>query len=504
MPSCMVACIWAEKIGIAVERRRLPETEDEPLALSTPNSTIQVASDEAESFGVAAGMTVQGARGLCGGLLVFPYDRLAYEIAARPIWDLVATESDVVEPESPEVCYAEMPGTPAEVVSRLSRLGEYLAPLVRVPIRAAVARSKFVALRAARFRGPNGTMVIPLGEETRFLAQASLGDVLSRIPKLDLKSRQQLDRLGVRTLGDIWTLTPNRLPKSLQKVGHQLLQLAQGFDGDPVRPLWPPRTLRAFASFTEDSGDGGGFNSGVDDLLVIENRLVKMVESISVKLAARHEYTREITLQVGLLDGTFLRETERLVMPESQVPPLFRAGARRLLGLHIEQPIVSLELIASELGTGSGVQLSLLDAAGEMPHERIKRLEAATCYLRTKYGPRVLITGALLGRARRIDLWTYSLTRYLSEQLPQVAVDGEGAPIRYWRRSAASMRRRIQADQGERRRYEVLRVHNRWRETGMRHGVLTDAEVFRVETDPFGVSDIRRFENDWRLTGTSD
>lgn len=66
------------------------------------------------------------------------------------------------------------------------------------------------------------------------------------------------------------------------------------------------------------------------------------------------------------------------------------------------------------------------------------------------------------------------------------------------------MRRRIQADQGERRRYEVLRVHNRWRETGMRHGVLTDAEVFRVETDPFGVSDIRRFENDWRLTGTSD
>jgi DNA polymerase-4 len=504
MSSDWVACLWGERLGVAVERRRLPELVDEPVVLAAPDATIAVTSTEAEIWGITAGISVQGARGLCADLRVLPYDRLAYEIAARPLWDLIATESNVVEPVSPEVCYVEISGDRMEAASRIRRIVEVMAPRLTEPVRAGIGRSKFVALRAAQSRMAHGPILVPFGEEARFLAGFPLDTVPAKGRKFDSKSRQQLDRLGVRTLGDILSLAPNRLPKSLQRVGNELLQLAQGYDSDPVRPLWPPRALHARMSFTDESAEGGGYSGGVSDLLVIENRLVKMAEHISADLAATHEYAREISVTVGLLDGTFLTETERLAMPESAVLPLFRAAMRQFQRLQIEQPVVSLEVVAAELGAGSGVQLALMDAGGEMPHERLLRLEAAIAFLRKKHGPRVLIKGALLGRVRRIDLWTYSLARYGSEPLPQVAVDKDGNPVRYWRRGVSKPRRLLKVGRDEHRRYEVLRVYNRWRETGMRHGTLTDADVFRVETDPFGVSELRRLETDWRLTGTAD
>jgi len=499
-----VACLWIEKIAIAVEHRRLPETAEEPLALTNPDGIFQVVSDEAEHWGVSVGMTVQAGRSLCGDLRIFPYDRPAYEIVARPIRDLIATESDRVEPASPEICYVELQGGREVVVDRLRRLVEMIASLIGLAVRAGVARSKFVALRAAQYRLPDVVLVISPGDERLFLGGTPLGALVPYLPKLDLKSRSQLDRIGVKTLGDIWSLPPARLPRVLQRIGYQLRQLAQGFDGDPVRPLWPPRRIVARTSFTDSVEDGDAYSDGVEDLTVIELRLRKMAEVVAEKLGAKHEYAREITLRIGLRDGTFFTQTERLVMPEALASPLHRAGLRQLQRFEIEQPVVLLELIAAELGTGSGVQLSLLDAGGELPHERAKRLEAAIVFLRTKHGPRVVITGAILHQARRVHLWTYSLARYLSEPITDVATDGEGVPVRYSRSAALVQRRRASAAPSVRETYRVRCLLNRWHETGMRHGALTEAEMFRVETEPFGVSDIRRLESEWRLTGIID
>jgi nucleotidyltransferase/DNA polymerase involved in DNA repair len=490
-----VACFWIENIGAAVEYSRLPHLEGEPLVLAAPDGAVVAVSEEAARWGVTAGITTQSARSLCSDLIVLPYDRVAYEIAARTVWNAIAIESSVVEPVSPEICYAELRGTHQEVVNRLRHFSEALVPCVGMPVRIGLARTKFVAVRAAR-QSSNEPVIIPLGEEARFLSTLPLSSLPSH-PKLDQKAKQQIQRLGIKKLGDIWALPPHRLPKTLQKVGHQLLQWAQGHDSAPVKALWPPRTISVNLRFED----------GIEDRFAAENALRELAKEVACQLSTSGEFAREVTLSVGLSNGTFLTETEKLALPESQMAPIYRTALRLLQKLHIEQPVTSLKITAGEVGSGAGIQLSLMDQAGELPHERLKRLEAVLAHLRRRYGPRAVISGSLLSKARRIHLWTYALGHLLSEPLEQVATDERGTPVRYWRRTAG----RLSPAEGphgrysqQERAYDVVTIHNRWRETRSRQGALIDTEVWRVETDPFGVSELRHLDTEWRLTATWD
>ena len=47
-------------------------------------------------------------------------------------------------------------------------------------------------------------------------------------------------------------------------------------------------------------------------------------------------------------------------------------------------------------------------------------------------------------------------------------------------------------------------MQDRWRETRREGFSLRDADVYRVETDPWGLSELRNMEAEWRLTGRLD
>ena len=89
---------------------------------------------------------------------------------------------------------------------------------------------------------------------------------------------------------------------------------------------------------------------------------------------------------------------------------------------------------------------------------------------------------------RRIGLWTSPIGRLLNDPI-QVDMDGSGVPVRYWWR-------------GERR--EVARIQNRWRETDWSWGQVAEQTVFRVETLPPGLCELRRMGSEWRLGAVAD
>jgi nucleotidyltransferase/DNA polymerase involved in DNA repair len=474
----MVACFYLEQFAAQCEQSRLPTLEGEPFVLSEAADVV-AASETARALGALPGHTVATARSLCGpDLIILPYDRPTYEASAESLWDAFAVESDVVEPASPEMCYVELSG--ANIEQRASSLAEAIATRVGCSIRIGLARTKLVARHAAM--GSEGqTVVIPIGEEWRTLATLPV----SVVPGMEPKTVVRFKRLGIDYLGDVLRLPHGKIPRDLKKACLALRQFALGNDGDPVRPLWPPRRLERRVAFDE----------AVSDELRIAATMERMGDYLAKELANHGDFCRSIKLLVGFEDGGYREEREKLASPTHDAKAIYRAARRLLSRTRVDQAILSLRLTALELGAGSGVQLALLEekqCSTLTPPERNRRLEASLRYIRGRWGVNAILRGSLLYKARRIGLWTFPLGHLLSEPV-QVTTDSSGSPVYYQRSSRRAVAR-----------YTVTRIHDRWRERSWRWGVKRERTVFRVETDPWGISELQTLGVEWRLTGVAD
>jgi len=469
----LVACFWMPQFVIAVERARLTHLWGRPLALAR-DGILAAVSEEALPYGVRPGLAAAGARALCQDLAILPYDDEACREAARPVWDLFAIESSVVEPESPETCFVEFSG--ADVLPRVRQLASDVASRVRIPVHAGLARTKFVARHAAM--GPAGGQVVtvPAGREAAFAALLPL----ECAEFLDLRVRQRLQRLGVRRLGDVARLPARDLHRQFREVGELLRRLALGEDGERVRPLWPPRSLEQGLFFEDEVADEARLHEG----------LRRCAEALGSQLARSREYARSVALMAVLAGGEAREESEKLLQPAESARPIFRAALRLLGRMRLDRPVVEVRLRAGDLGTGSGVQLALLDDSrmAGLPHERQRSLEAALAFLRRRCGPGAVVTAGRMRQAGRTELWTYPLGRRADEPL-EVVTDQRGAPLRFHSRGRTRWVRQIQ---------------DVWRETEWFWDSLVEQTVYRVETDSGGLCEIRRCGVQWRLQALAD
>lgn len=474
----LIACYWMPDIGIACERARLPHLREEAVALAGVDAMLAAVSEQATNAGVRAAQTVSAARALCPALIVLPYDRRAYEEAAQCVWDLLAVESSFVEPLSPELCYVELRGP--DLLERAQAMARYIATAVGIPVQAGMARSKFVAREAAQ-TSRNGrkqeVMTIPLAREAAFLAPMPI----ERLTHIDAKLKQKLMRLGLKTLGDVLALPPSELRHKFREVGLLLQRLAVGDDGERVRARWPPQSIAETIEFEDEVCDRGQ----------LEEALRICAGRIAETLREQREFCRAVTLVVGMAGGCFLQETEKLVSPADSLAAIFRAALRLYARMPADRPLLEVTLRGSDIGIGSGAQLSLLDDnqfAHGLPHERRHRLEATLAHLRKKFGIGAVVTAGMLKQARRIRLWTYPLGHLFNEPV-QVATDARGSPTRFWRRG---------------RQREVRSIQNRWRETDWHWGRLTERMVYRVEVEPSGLCELHHLDVQWHLAGVAD
>ena len=298
---------------------------------------------------------------------------------------------------------------------------------------------------------------------------------------LEKKVRERLLRPGVRTLGDVLRLPAAELARQFKQTGWQLRRLAHGEDGQSVRAMWPPRSLQLSFRFEYE----------VCQAAPVEQALSQCAAWIADRLRRQHEFCRSLELSIRMTDDTYALQSERLAAPLDTGEEIHRAALRLLKRMAIARPVVEVALVAGELGAGSGVQLALLDESERgLPHERQQKLDAALTFIRRRYGAGAVVPASLLREARRIHLWTYSLTRRSAEtEVVEVVVDGRGTPVRFYRRG-----------QG----YRVSEIQNRWREAEWAWGEVSVKTAYRVVTEPPGLFEIYRSNKQWRIRAVSD
>ncbi len=237
-----------------------------------------------------------------------------------------------------------------------------------------VASSRLVAKVSSDAAKPNGVLFVLPGQEAKFLAPLNV----RTIPGVGKKAEAQLNKLGIRKVGDLAKLDENFLAAHFGKWGLALAGKAKGADAggwfdSEIGAAEDPKSISHEHTFDQD----------VENRETLETTLLKLSEMVAKRLRAQKLYSKTIQLKLRYEDfSTFTRAhtldhaTQLDQEVAGAVISLFRQAwdgktRVRLLGVH-----------AGTLQTVEG-QMSLL----EEPHTaRLREAFRSIDHIRDKYG----------------------------------------------------------------------------------------------------------------------
>ncbi len=372
----MVVCVHIPRFALTVAAGGAQALAGRALALvPAVGGELRVGevSGAAEAYGVAAGMAIGEALARCPELELVPADPLAvaeaWEGAVRALEGIGAA----VEPAREGLAYFEADGLRGMYGSDAHTIAVARRALSR-PARIGVGPTRFCALAATLAAGARRAKIVDAQAARRRLAAAPVGLLGHREETAMLV--EPLERLGVRTLGELRELgpkPPDALADRFGEAGVTAYRLAGGEDG----PLVPRRVQERL----EESLEVGDASSGT----MLGRVLGVLVDRLLARPERRGRTLRAVVLSARLVGGGTWRE--RVVFREAlgDCKRVCLALSPRLALL--PAPAEALRLEVERFGPAGGEQHTLLELEPTHPLQaRRERLGEAVSQVRTVAG----------------------------------------------------------------------------------------------------------------------
>jgi DNA polymerase-4 len=237
----------------SVEQRDDPQLRGKPVVVAWlgNRSVVCAASYEARRFGIRSAMPTVRAERLCPEAVFVPPDFPRYRAVSWLVREIFKRHTDLVEPLSLDEAYMDVTENKTGLLTA-TRVARAIRAQIREELNltasAGVAPNKFLAKIASDWRKPDGLFVIRPDEVDSFLPPLPVG----RLPGVGKVTEARLEKLGIRTVGDLRELELPALEGPFGRHGLRLYELARGIDNSPVLPDRPTQSVSAEDTFQHD------------------------------------------------------------------------------------------------------------------------------------------------------------------------------------------------------------------------------------------------------------
>jgi nucleotidyltransferase/DNA polymerase involved in DNA repair len=355
----MIAAIVIPAFDLRAALRLRPALEAAPAALAPlPGSEPLLGSvtAAAEAKGVRPGMRLGEALATCPELQLVEQDPASVEQAWEEVLRRLEDAGFAVEPAEAGTVYFESRG--------VERLYGGLEPALKRALkavganweaRAGAAERRFAALAAAGVARAGQALIVSDDRTRRFIAPLPL----SLLP-LERDRYEELEELGVRTIGQLAGLPGSAVAERLGPDGRRAWSLARGERDGRVVPRRAAEPIVETLEFPEAVGQELTLRRGLG---VLVDRLLERPER-----AGRPP--RKLALWARLVGGASWRRTVTLREPTADPARLRIALGPKLAEL--PAPALKLRLEVIELAESTGEQLELVRAEGEVLKVRLR------------------------------------------------------------------------------------------------------------------------------------
>lgn len=340
-PKATIMHLDLDAFFASVELLERPELRGLPVIVGGrgPRSVVTAATYEARKYGVNSAMPMSVALRRCPKAIVLEPHFERYRHFSGVVMDMCHDVTPLVEQLSIDEAFLDVAGarrllgSPWQIATDL-RARVFAETGLTCSI--GVATTKFIAKLASGLAKPDGLLVVPEAETLEVLHPLPI----SALWGVGAKTAEQLERLGLRTVGDVANTPLATLTKAVGNAA-----------GEKLHALSWARDPRAVTTLREEKSVGHETTFGYDvtDPAVIRRELLRMSDQVAVRLRSAGLSGRTVVLKLRYGDFTTISRSRKLEEPTDlgrriydEVVDIYRTvespDARvRLVGVRMEQ-----------------------------------------------------------------------------------------------------------------------------------------------------------------------
>lgn len=309
----------------AVEEKNHPEYKGKPIIVGADpkqgsgRGVVSTCNYAARKLGIRSAMPISRAWKLCPQGVYLPVNYELYEQVSSRIMRILRAYADKFEQLGIDEAFLDVSQTTSSFEE-----AEELARKIKSAIRdeegltcsVGIGPNKLVAKIASDHRKPDGLTVIREDSVKQFLRPLSV----EKIGGIGKKTKERLNSMGIRTIGDLASYDVTRLRKAFGSWGEEFHRMSQGIDESEIVEEWVPKSYSREHTFQEDTSDKG----------LIQSTVSVLCTDVAAEVARNGFFFRTVTIKIRYED--FETHTRSRTLPfASANPEALRATAIKLL-----------------------------------------------------------------------------------------------------------------------------------------------------------------------------
>jgi len=390
----MILHIDMDAFYASVEQLDNPRLKGECVIVGglSNRSVVSAASYEARKFGIHSAMPMFRARQKCPqGIVIRPrMDR--YKSVSKKIMSLLREFSPRVEVVSIDEAYVDITGCsrlhgePHEIAAHIKNK---IKDTVNLTCSVGVGPSKFIAKIASDLEKPDGLTILMPEQVSQFLEKL----LVYKVPGVGKTTLKQLERMGIKTLGDVSKYPKKSLLKRLGKFGRRLMELSAGMDDSPVMPISRRKSVSSEETLLSD----------IDDKKVLNNYILEQAESVARQLRKEGVKAKTVTLKIKHADFKQVTRSTTLPVPTQSSETIYQTAFRLLNKYRMKTKIRLIGVGASGLRTDSApAQMSLFKDL-KSNNSNWEKVDKTVDSITAKYGKDVIKRGSLTKSSHELE-----------------------------------------------------------------------------------------------------
>lgn len=373
-----------------VECVQNPKLKTVPMAVGgdeeSRHGIILAKNEIAKKFGIQTAETIWQAKRKCPDLVIVRPHHDLYSQYSKRVMDIYKEYTDYVEPFGLDEAWLDVTASKrlfGDGVKIANELRKRVREQTGLTISVGVSFCKVFAKLGSDYKKPDATTVFSKDNWKLFIYPLSVRDLLF----VGKKTGDELERIGIKTIGQLASLDEHILTEHFGKAGIMLSRYARGLDNEPVKSIYEKNEVKSV-------GNGITFRKDLLGEEEIRGGVYALSDSIASRM--RKKGLKCTTVQVMIKDPKFktISRQKKLEFPTYTSRDI-REAAMDIIkrSWNMKLPIRMLSVTGTNLVSEDKVfsQMSLFGDDEE--EKKIEKFEKTVDNLKARFGSVVSLGG---------------------------------------------------------------------------------------------------------------